>query len=83
MNIYLATLNVVENGFTDEFEQLCYKQANLFSSARIECDQFMTTLHFGGIPSTPDNSLSSIAFIVLATSSGVNVYCPKYSDIAS
>ena len=38
---------------------------------------------FGGIPSTPGDLLSFIAFIFLATISGVTINCPKYSDLAS
>ena len=33
---------------------------------------------FGGIPSTPGDLLSFVAFIILVTNSGVTINCPKY-----
>ena len=38
---------------------------------------------FGGIPSTPGDLLSFIAFIFLATVSGVKINCHKQFDLAS
>ena len=38
---------------------------------------------FGLIPSTPDDLLSFIVFIFLATISGVTINFPKQSDLAS
>ena len=38
---------------------------------------------FGGIPSTPGDLLSFVAFVFLAAVSGVTIHGPKYTDVAS
>ena len=48
---------------------------NPLESGKLICST--VSISFGGIPSTPDDILFIIAFIFLATISGVTINCPK------